>query len=74
VVGIKRMDHICMAVARLEDRLPMLTKLFGMQEAGLFEGPQAGYKGVALKIPGGAGGGTQWELLEPLGYDGLLSR
>ncbi len=33
MLGIKRMDHICMAVWKLDDRLPMLTELFGMRVA-----------------------------------------
>lgn len=64
MLGIKRMDHVCMVVPKLDDRLPMLTELFGMKVAGRFENPAAGYNGVALDVPGG---GAQWELLEP--YD-----
>ena len=45
-LGIKRMDHVCMVVAKLDERLPMLTELFGMKLAGRWENPQAGYNGV----------------------------
>ena len=69
MLGIKRMDHVCMVVQKLDDRLPMLTELFGMKIAGRFDNPDAGYNGVALDIPGG---GAQWELLEPTGEDSFL--
>ena len=42
MIGIKRMDHVCMVVPKLEDRLPMLTELFGMKIAGRFKNPKAG--------------------------------
>jgi len=71
VLGIKRMDHVCMAVWKLDERLPMLTKLFGMKEAGRFDNPQAGYNGVTLDVPGSD---TQWELLEPCDDDSFLAR
>jgi methylmalonyl-CoA/ethylmalonyl-CoA epimerase len=71
VLGIKRMDHICMAVWKLEERLPMLTELFGMRVTGRFQNPQAGYNGAVLAIPGG---GAHWELLEPSDDDGFLAR
>ena len=71
MLGIKRVDHVCMAVWKLDDRLPMLTKLFGMRVAGRFQNPEAGYNGVALDIPGG---GPQWELLEPSSDDSFLAR
>ena len=70
MLGIKRMDHICMAVWKLDDRLPMLTELFGMRVAGRFQNPVAGYNGVALDVPGG---GAQWELLEPSADDSFIA-
>lgn len=69
MLGIKRMDHVCMVVPKLDDRLPMLTELFGMTIAGRFKNPKAGYNGVALDVPGG---GAQWELLEPSSPDSYL--
>lgn len=71
MLGIKRIDHVSMVVWKLEDRLPMLTELFGMKIAGRFENPAAGYNGVALDMPGG---GPQWELLEPTGDGSFLWR
>jgi methylmalonyl-CoA/ethylmalonyl-CoA epimerase len=63
------MDHVCMVVPKLEDRLPMLIDLFGMKIAGRFKNPKAGYNGVVLDVPGG---GAQWEVLEPYGDDSYL--
>ena len=71
MLGIKRMDHVCTVVGKLEERLPMLTELFGLTQAGQFDNPDAGYNGVVLDVPGG---GTQWELLEPAGEDSFLER
>ena len=71
VLGIKRMDHVCMVVWKLEERLPMLTELFGMRVAGRFDNPHGGYNGVVLDIPGG---GAQWELLEPASDDSFIAR
>ena len=71
MLGIKRMDHVCMAVWKLDDRLPMLTELFGMKVVGRFDNPAAGYNGITLDVPGG---GAQWELLEPAGENDFLKR
>ena len=71
MLGIKRMDHVCMVVAKLDERLPMLTELFGMKVLGRWENPQAGYNGATLEVPGS---NTQWELLEPSGEDSFLVR
>ena len=71
MLGIKRMDHVCMVVWKLDERLPMPTELFGMRVVGRFQNPHAGYNGVALDIPGG---GAQWELLEPSSDDSFIAR
>ncbi len=71
VLEITRMDHVCMVVGKLNERLPMFTDLFGLKETGRFDNPDAGYNGVVLDIPGG---GAQWELLEPSGDDSFLVR
>ena len=71
MLGIKRMDHVCMVVPKLDERLPMLTELFGLKVLGRWENPQAGYNGATLEVPGS---NTQWELLEPSGEDSFLVR
>ncbi len=71
MLGIKRMDHVCMVVPKLDERLPMLTELFGMKLLSRWENPSAGYNGVTLEVPGSS---TQWELLEPSGEESFLVR
>ncbi|HEU4759604.1 MAG TPA: VOC family protein [Dehalococcoidia bacterium] len=70
-IGITRLDHVCWAVRSLDDALPLLTQLMGMTVEGRFENPQAGYRGVGLRVPGGTG---HFELLEPLREDSFLHR
>jgi methylmalonyl-CoA/ethylmalonyl-CoA epimerase len=63
-IGIKRLDHVCWAVHKLDDVLPLLTELMGMTVEGRFENPEVGFRGVGLRVPGGTG---HFEVLEP--YD-----
>jgi len=70
-IGIKRLDHVCWAVWRLEDALPLLTELMGMRILDQFRSDEEGYRGVTLDLPGGT---AQFELLEPLGEDSFLAR
>jgi methylmalonyl-CoA epimerase len=70
-MGIRRLDHVCWAVHRLEDALPLLTELIGMRVAGRFESSEQGYRGVGLEVPGGS---AQFELLEPLGEEAFVAR
>ena len=71
MLGIKRIDHVSVVNGDLEDRVRFYTELFGMEVDERFDAPDAGFKGVALKIPGSP---TQWEILEPLGEDSFLHR
>lgn len=70
-MGIKRLDHVCWAVRKLEDALPLLTKLMGMKEVGRWQNEETGFRGVSLEVPGGT---AHFELLEPLGDDSYLHR
>ena len=70
-IGIKRLDHVCWAVHKLEDALPLLTELMGMRETGRWENEEQGYRGVSLELLGGT---AHFELLEPLGEDSFLHR
>ncbi len=76
MIGIKRLDHVCWAVRKLDDVLPLLTGLMGMREKGRWQNDEQGYRGVSLEVPGGAPGraGAHFELLEPLGEDSFLRR
>jgi methylmalonyl-CoA/ethylmalonyl-CoA epimerase len=70
-LGIKRWDHVCMAVAKLDERLSMLTELFGMKILARWENPAAGYNGATLSVPGSK---VYWELLEPAGEQSFIER
>lgn len=70
-MGIKRLDHVCWAVRKLDDALPMLTELMGMTVEGRFEDPEVGFRGVGLRVPGGTG---HFELLEPYDENSYLHR
>ncbi len=70
-IGIKRLDHVCWALHRLDDALPLLTELLGMRVASRWQNDEEGYRGVSLEVPGGT---AHFELLEPLGDDTFLAR
>ena len=40
MLGIKRIDHVCMVVAKTDDRLSMLTDLLGMRALNRFPNPR----------------------------------
>jgi methylmalonyl-CoA/ethylmalonyl-CoA epimerase len=70
-IGLKRLDHVCWAVRKVEDVLPLLTELMGMAVEGRFENPEAGFRGVGLRVPGGTG---HFEVLEPYDETSYLYR
>ncbi len=70
-IGIKRLDHVCWAVRKLDDAMPLLTGLMGMKEVGRWQNEEQGYRGVSLELPGGT---AHFELLEPLSEDSFLHR
>src|SRR3989304_10079619 len=70
-IPIKRLDHVCWAVRKLDDALPLLPELMGMRETGRWQNEETGFRGVSLEVPGGT---AHFELLEPLGDDSSLHR
>jgi methylmalonyl-CoA/ethylmalonyl-CoA epimerase len=70
-IGIKRLDHVCWAVRRLGDVLPLLTDLMGMRVTDRWQNEEQGFRGLSLALPGGS---VVFELLEPLGEDSFLHR
>ena len=70
-IGIKRLDHVCWAVRKLDDAMPLLTELMGMKVVGRWQSDEQGSRGVSLEVPGG---NVHFELLEPLGGDSFLHR
>lgn len=71
MLGIKRVDHVSMAVWSIEQQLPLFTELFGLEVEHRFESPEEGFKGVVLNFPGRQ---LQLEILEPLGEDSFLHK
>ena len=59
MLGIKRIDHVSVVHSDLEGRVRFYQDLVGMEVAERFESPAAGFKGVAMSIPGSP---TQWEI------------
>jgi len=70
-MGIKRLDHVCWAVRKVDDVLPLLVDLMGMTVEGKFENADTGFRGVGLRVPGGTG---HFELLEPFDSSSYLNR
>jgi methylmalonyl-CoA/ethylmalonyl-CoA epimerase len=74
-IGIKRVDHVSMAVWNIDDQLSFFTDVFGWKEAGRFRNEEAGFAGVVLDVPGGDGQRQmQWEILEPIGEDSFIAK
>lgn len=71
MLGIKRLDHVCWAVASTEKQLSLLTGLFGMKVDGRWRNEEQGYAGVSLEVPGG---NASFELLEPTSDDSFIAR
>ena len=71
MLKIKRFDHVCMAVWKVEEALPLFTELFGMKPVHDFRSEEEGYQGVALDV---AGSTVQWELIEPISDDSFVAR
>lgn len=69
--GLKRVDHISMAVWSIDEQLPFFTELLGLTLAGRWRNETEGYAGVVLDFPGKQ---LQMEILEPIGVDGFVAR
>ncbi len=76
MVGIKRVDHVAMAVWKVEESLPFFTEILGMKVAGRFQSEEDAYAGLVLDIPPHQDGarGVQWEILGPTSEDSFLAR
>lgn len=69
--GLKRVDHISMAVWKIDDQLPFFTELLGLTLAGRWRNEKEGYAGAVLDFPGKQ---LQMEILEPIGEDSFVAR
>ena len=70
-LGITKLDHVAVAVWKVDEHLPFLTRLFGMKVVGRFHSEDERYAGVTLDVPGS---NTQWEVMEPTAHDSFLTR
>ncbi len=71
----KRIDHVSMAVWKIDEQVKFFTEVFGWTEAGRFGSPEAGFSGVVLDVPGPDGQRQmQWEILEPLGDNSFIEK
>ncbi len=71
MLGVKRVDHVSMAVWDLEQQVAFFEKVFGWTVAGRFTNEREGYRGVVMDIGPGQ---PQWEILEPLGEQSFLRK
>ncbi len=71
MLGIKRMDHVAMAVWDLDDQVAFFERVFGWKVVDRFENRPEGYRGVTLDI---ASGQPQFELIAPIGEDNYVAR
>lgn len=70
-LAITKLDHVAVAIWKVDEHLPFLTQLFGMKVVGRFRSEEERYAGVTLDVPGS---NAQWELVEPTSDDGFLAR
>ena len=70
-LGVTKLDHVAVAVWKVDEHLSFITRLFGMKVAGRFRNEDEHYAGVTLDVPGT---NTQWEVMEPTTDDSFLAR
>ncbi|HOO90329.1 MAG TPA: VOC family protein [Syntrophales bacterium] len=66
---IKRIDHIGIAVERIDDTLAFLKDCFGAEELARNEYPEMQQTSSTVRIQG-----TNFELMEPTGPDGAIGQ
>ncbi len=71
MLSIKRIDHVAIAAASIDERVRFFSTLFGMKPGEKYDNPQDGYCGIELTIPGSD---TKWEVLEPSGENSFVQR
>ena len=70
--GVKRIDHVAFVVRNLESALSFYRDTLGMTPSRILDFPGEGVK-IAF-LPAGGPGGSEIELLEPLGSDTGVAR
>ncbi len=62
VVGLKRVDHVSMAVADLNRQVEWQARVFGMEELSRWRDDDLQYEGVVMSMPGSL---LQFEIVAP---------
>ncbi len=62
VVGLKRVDHVSMAVADLDRQVEWQARVFGMEEISRWRDDGLQYEGVVMSIPGSL---LRFEIIAP---------
>lgn len=68
---IKRVDHVSFATHSIDETLKWFQAIFGAREVRRQPVPDEGYTFAALEFPNGQ---IQFELIEPLGVGGFVSK
>jgi len=70
-VGLKRVDHVSMAVADLDKQVEWQSRVFGMVETGRWTDEELGYDGAIMTIPNSL---LQFEIMAPTRPDSFVQR
>jgi methylmalonyl-CoA epimerase len=71
IAGVRRLDHVSMAVPDLDRQLDVQQRLFGMVLRGRWTDERAGYHGAILDIPNCR---MQFEIIAPARADSFVQR
>jgi methylmalonyl-CoA/ethylmalonyl-CoA epimerase len=72
-VGLRRIDHVGIAVADLDQAIEFYQRVFGMRCVHTEENPEQGVREAMLAVGADAGGGMV-QLLAPLHADSTIAR
>ncbi len=70
-VGLKRVDHVSMAVRDLDKQVAWQERVFGMKVEGSWEEDPLGYRGAVMSIPNSQ---LKFEMMEPTRPDSFVQR
>jgi methylmalonyl-CoA/ethylmalonyl-CoA epimerase len=70
-VGLKRVDHVSMAVPDLARQVEWQARVFGMEVKGQWEDDRLGYRGAVMSIPGSL---LRFEMMEPTRPDSFVQK
>jgi methylmalonyl-CoA/ethylmalonyl-CoA epimerase len=71
IVGLKRVDHVSIAVPNRDKQVEFQERAFGMTVQGSWSDPNDGYDGAVMAIPGSQ---LQFEVISPARDDSFVAR